>query len=523
MVTETAEIYRKHVQPYMQQKRDEGRLNWVFNIIEGRTEQDDVFYREHGEEGFLVLPDLNWDRKTITSLHLLGLVERRDIWSVRDLQRRNKTWLERMRERLLDATVKLYQELEKNQLKLYVHYQPTYYHFHIHIVHVALEGGATQSTGKALGLENIISQLETMSGGEESGMADIRVPSFRSVHEGGELIARHVKEKHMRFRTRFSSVAQGSSHFDKLPLELKLEIAKHVLVSDKPIIDMKAHGTALSILRVSQQLHEGAKPIFYRENTFHFNDLGMLERSLRPLFGKQTGERHQASSCRAVMSPTIPYLSQHLRHLSLDVIIAESRKIAPEDWSETNYRLGHYPYDVERGSFSVYYGVDHRYKPWEITSVASIRKEWYRLIGRILGRLPQLRTLVLELRGTRLWYRSPALMRRGAVNAVRLGLSPYPSKLQSQCDFITAGIPISALILSAAYDNAMPCLEKITFMARSDERYIHVPLIDDTPEVAFWSAPQSALVFERAAEDWRRLTLRLSNDPPKSSKHHNDL
>ncbi|KAK5257094.1 hypothetical protein LTR16_001639, partial [Cryomyces antarcticus] len=121
MVTETAEIYRKHVQPYMQQKSDEGRLNWVFNIIEGRTEQDDVFYREHGEEGFLVLPDLNWDRKTITSLHLLGLVERRDIWSVRDLQRRNKTWLERMREKLLDATVKLYPELEKNQLKLYVH------------------------------------------------------------------------------------------------------------------------------------------------------------------------------------------------------------------------------------------------------------------------------------------------------------------------------------------------------------------------------------------------------------------
>ncbi|KAL2356764.1 HIT-like domain-containing protein [Cryomyces antarcticus] len=173
MVTETAEIYRKHVQPYMQQKSDEGRLNWVFNIIEGRTEQDDVFYREHGEEGFLVLPDLNWDRKTITSLHLLGLVERRDIWSVRDLQRRNKTWLERMREKLLDATVKLYPELEKNQLKLYVHYQPTYYHFHIHIVHVALEAGATQSTGKALGLENIISQLETMSGGEDSGMADV--------------------------------------------------------------------------------------------------------------------------------------------------------------------------------------------------------------------------------------------------------------------------------------------------------------------------------------------------------------
>ncbi|EOD48222.1 putative mrna decapping protein [Neofusicoccum parvum UCRNP2] len=174
LVTETPEIYRGHVRPYMQKQREEGRLNWVFNIIEGRTEQEDVFFREHGEEGFLVLPDLNWDRKTMTSLHLLGLVERRDIWSVRDLKKAHITWLKHMREKLLEATVKLYPELEKDQLKLYIHYQPTYYHFHIHIVHVALEAGATQATGKALGLENIISQLEHMAGPEDAaGMADV--------------------------------------------------------------------------------------------------------------------------------------------------------------------------------------------------------------------------------------------------------------------------------------------------------------------------------------------------------------
>jgi m7GpppX diphosphatase len=50
--------------------------------------------------------------------------------------------------------------------------QPTYYHFHIHIVHVSLEAGNTQATGKALGLDNIISQLETMAGGEDAGMHD---------------------------------------------------------------------------------------------------------------------------------------------------------------------------------------------------------------------------------------------------------------------------------------------------------------------------------------------------------------
>ena len=51
--------------------------------------------------------------------------------------------------------------------------QPTYYHFHIHVVNVMLEAGATQATGKAFGLENLISQLETLSGDGDPSLADV--------------------------------------------------------------------------------------------------------------------------------------------------------------------------------------------------------------------------------------------------------------------------------------------------------------------------------------------------------------
>jgi m7GpppX diphosphatase len=173
-VLETPEIYRDHVRPFMQAKREAGRLNWVFNIIEGRKEQEDVIYRtpygEDPEEGFLMLPDLNWDRKTVDALHLLGLVERRDIWSLRDLRKKHVPWLRHMRAKFLEAATKVYPSVEEDQLKLYVHYQPTYHHFHIHIVHVQLEAGATQATGKAVGLESIIEQLEVMQGDDEAGM-----------------------------------------------------------------------------------------------------------------------------------------------------------------------------------------------------------------------------------------------------------------------------------------------------------------------------------------------------------------
>ena len=124
MVTESPEIYKSHIRPYMQKKRDEGRLKWVLNIIEGRTEQEDVILRDKGQgkasDAFLLLPDLNWDRKTLTSLHLLALVERRDIWSLRDLKKSHVPWLKHMRDKILDATVGLY-NIEKDQLKLYVH------------------------------------------------------------------------------------------------------------------------------------------------------------------------------------------------------------------------------------------------------------------------------------------------------------------------------------------------------------------------------------------------------------------
>jgi m7GpppX diphosphatase len=121
IVTETPAIYAQYVRPYMNAQREKGTLNWVYNILDGRTEQEDVMYRETGDLGFLLLPDLNWDRKTMGSLHLLGLVERRDIWSVRDLKKGMVEWLRHMVGKMVDATVGLYEGVEKDELKLYVH------------------------------------------------------------------------------------------------------------------------------------------------------------------------------------------------------------------------------------------------------------------------------------------------------------------------------------------------------------------------------------------------------------------
>lgn len=124
VVTESPQIYAQHIRPYMAKCREEGRLNWIFNIIEGRTEQENVLFRSEEADkvdDYLLLPDLNWDRSTIGSLHLLALVERRDIWSVRDLKKQDASWLRNLRTTLAKTTEQLYPGVESDMLKFYVH------------------------------------------------------------------------------------------------------------------------------------------------------------------------------------------------------------------------------------------------------------------------------------------------------------------------------------------------------------------------------------------------------------------
>lgn len=188
-ITETPEIYSQHIKPWIERtQRGKDRLEWIYNILDGITEQEDVVYRSSStrttdgtNDGFLLLPDLNWDRRTVSGLHLLALVERRDLWTSRSLKKRDVKWLRHLKQEIVEAAARVAQGLgehaDSDQFKCYVHYQPTYYHFHVHVVHVMLEAGATQAVGKAFALDNLIGQLEGMEG-SESGMDGVEVSYF---------------------------------------------------------------------------------------------------------------------------------------------------------------------------------------------------------------------------------------------------------------------------------------------------------------------------------------------------------
>ncbi len=180
-VDETPTIYKQHVRPYINCQRTAGKLDWIFNILDGRTEQEDVILRSDWDSpsssGFLLLPDLNWDRKTVTGLHLLALVQRRDLWSLRDLRKKHVPWLKDLQRKVATAAASVFPgEVDGDELKYYVHYHPTYYHFHVHVVHVMLEPeGGTQSVGKAWLLGGLIAWLESMQGNDEAGLDGVEI------------------------------------------------------------------------------------------------------------------------------------------------------------------------------------------------------------------------------------------------------------------------------------------------------------------------------------------------------------
>ncbi|KAF8074074.1 scavenger mRNA decapping enzyme [Lyophyllum atratum] len=155
MVRETPEMYEKIVRPYIA-AFPATRTQWVENILLGLSEKNKVLY---SSSDFLILPDMKWDLKTISSLYLVALVQDRSIRSLRDLRRRHVGLLKAM-QREGERVIFEKWALGKGSLRMYIHYQPSYYHFHIHIVNANQAGMMGMTVGQAHLLDDIISLLE---------------------------------------------------------------------------------------------------------------------------------------------------------------------------------------------------------------------------------------------------------------------------------------------------------------------------------------------------------------------------
>jgi len=143
IINETPEQYKNIVLPYIESLPPE-RTAWVENILEGRQEAESLIYNDKDPEtGFIIVPDSKWDR-TLNTLYVQCIVRKRGIHSVRDLRKKHLPLLYKIYEAAMTVVPKVYstdtEKIDAEQLKIYFHYQPSYYHLHIHITHINVEG-----------------------------------------------------------------------------------------------------------------------------------------------------------------------------------------------------------------------------------------------------------------------------------------------------------------------------------------------------------------------------------------------
>jgi m7GpppX diphosphatase len=128
IVRETYQDYLKYIK-YRDPKKDQ----WIYNIIDGTSEQESILYRD---ELCIVIPTYMWDGKNTEKMHILCLPSDVSLRSIRSLTSVHIPLLEHMKRVTLNVIKQKY-DIDEYHVKMFFHYEPSTYHLHIHFVNVA--------------------------------------------------------------------------------------------------------------------------------------------------------------------------------------------------------------------------------------------------------------------------------------------------------------------------------------------------------------------------------------------------
>ena len=147
--------------PYIQQQlSSQHHLSWLYNILDGNSEQDRTILRT---EQCVVVAQPEWDMHSLDSLHVLVLpTQRSGLTSLRALRSEHLPLLAAMREAVVGVlSSERYGVLSgESELLMYLHYPPSFYHLHVHVVHVTAAATVSSSVNKAVDLYEIEQHLE---------------------------------------------------------------------------------------------------------------------------------------------------------------------------------------------------------------------------------------------------------------------------------------------------------------------------------------------------------------------------
>ena len=125
IIKETYEIYQKYIS-LMNPEKD----RWIYNIIDGLDEQESLLFKDNV---CIIIPSYTWVNKNIQQLHILCLPLDKTLRCLRSLEGKHIELLKYMKNKTIKIIEEIY-GIDETQLKIFLHYEPSTYHLHIHFI-----------------------------------------------------------------------------------------------------------------------------------------------------------------------------------------------------------------------------------------------------------------------------------------------------------------------------------------------------------------------------------------------------
>ncbi|KAH7976634.1 hypothetical protein HPB52_017050 [Rhipicephalus sanguineus] len=130
MITETPKLYKEVTEPYITSQQLS--LQWVYNILEHKKESERILFEDRTRKtGFILLPDMKWTPSSRRTFMCSRICHKHGIRSLRDLTADHLSLLRNINEKV-NAALLLQFGVPSHRLRSYLHYQPSYYHLHVH-------------------------------------------------------------------------------------------------------------------------------------------------------------------------------------------------------------------------------------------------------------------------------------------------------------------------------------------------------------------------------------------------------
>ncbi|KAL7712263.1 Scavenger mRNA decapping enzyme [Entamoeba marina] len=148
---ETPELYKQITIPY---KNQEPPREWINDYL---TDKQKPLLRG---DGYFLVPDIKWDMKDMKLFYGICFTSDTTITSVRVLRQQHVAFLEKMKKEVLKY-IKTVSNLDEEEIVIYIHYHPSFWHFHVHFTSLYFPTLArNNAVGKAILLDTVIENIK---------------------------------------------------------------------------------------------------------------------------------------------------------------------------------------------------------------------------------------------------------------------------------------------------------------------------------------------------------------------------